>query len=79
MNDQAQVERLSSTPIDGENDREASVAYASTETRSNVSKPYNDETHRRLKSRHIQLIGIGGCVDGRNKPIKNVDLRTLKP
>jgi len=25
-------------------------------------KPSHDETHRKLKSRHIQLIGIGGTI-----------------
>ena len=27
-------------------------------------KPVFDSTHRKLKPRHIQLIGIGGCVKG---------------
>ena len=29
---------------------------------TNNLKPVGDSTHRKLKPRHIQLIGIGGCV-----------------
>ena len=41
----------------GLRDDEANPAYDSTE------KLVQDSTHRKLKPRHIQLIGIGGYVD----------------
>ena len=49
--------KLDETPMAyGVNDSEANPAYDSTE------KLVQDSTHRKLKPRHIQLIGIGGYV-----------------
>lgn len=42
------------------NDREVEKAILDSLTDRLSSKPAYDSTHRRLKSRHIQLIGIGG-------------------
>lgn len=41
---------------------EADEAMPYSPTDGNSLKPVYDYTHRRLKSRHIQLIGIGGYV-----------------
>ena len=56
-NDQASGEKLSSIPG---NDYEEVVEYANEDL--DQFTPHHDKTHRRLKPRHIQLIGIGGCV-----------------
>jgi amino acid permease len=49
--------KLDETPSAyGVRDDEANPAYDSTE------KLVQDSTHRKLKPRHIQLIGIGGYV-----------------
>lgn len=61
LDDQAQTEKLSSIPIDGSNEPELDVPHGLEG--SDHFKPHQDKTHRRLKPRHIQLIGIGGCVD----------------
>lgn len=60
-NDQVQSEKLPSSLIKDGNDHEAAIPRAFEEM--SLSKSHSDQTHRRLKSRHIQLIGIGGCVD----------------
>lgn len=49
---------------------EADEAVRYSPTDGNSLKPVHDYTHRRLKSRHIQLIGIGGCVII-SKPMRN--------
>ena len=50
--------KLDETPLSyGVHDDEANPAYDSTE------KLVQDSTHRKLKPRHIQLIGIGGYLN----------------
>ncbi|KAL2024597.1 hypothetical protein VTK56DRAFT_7640 [Thermocarpiscus australiensis] len=51
---------LQETPSSGDSDEKAVSGTGSPET-SRPSSP-GDRTHRRLKSRHIQLIGIGGTI-----------------
>lgn len=41
------------------------------------NKPLFDSTHRKLKPRHIQLIGIGGCVEKVAKFLRNRDAEEL--
>lgn len=51
--------RQDSTPIArGVSDHEAAIPYSARS--SDELKPRFDDTHRKLKPRHIQLIGIGG-------------------
>ena len=55
---------IDETPIArGVKDEEdgGAVRYGSSD--EDESKPLYDSTHRKLKPRHIQLIGIGGFVD----------------
>jgi amino acid permease len=50
---------LDSTPIArGIEDEESTMPYSPRD--SDELKPVYDSTHRKLKPRHIQLIGIGG-------------------
>lgn len=44
------------------NNHEIEKAVLDSPTDGNSLKPASDSTHRRLKSRHIQLIGIGGTI-----------------
>jgi amino acid transporter len=39
-----------------------SPALEDLEARASLSSSRVDQTHRKLKSRHIQLIGIGGTI-----------------
>ncbi|KAL9120314.1 MAG: hypothetical protein Q9187_003133 [Circinaria calcarea] len=41
-------------------DQEAAIPYSGRS--SDELKPRCDDTHRKLKARHIQLIGIGGTI-----------------
>ncbi|KAL8722410.1 MAG: hypothetical protein Q9225_001089 [Loekoesia sp. 1 TL-2023] len=43
-------------------DGEVDEAVPNSPTDGESVKPVYDHTHRRLKSRHIQLIGIGGSM-----------------
>ena len=50
---------LDSTPVArGVDDEETGMPYSPRD--SDELKPLYDSTHRKLKPRHIQLIGIGG-------------------
>lgn len=60
LDDQVRTRKVPSRPIDGSNEPESEVLRGDEE--SDELKPHHDHTHRRLKPRHIQLIGIGGCV-----------------
>lgn len=77
LDDSAQTEKLSSLPVDGSNERESDVPHGIED--SDQFKPHQDKTHRRLKPRHIQLIGIGGYVYGSIHAIQYVDSRMLRP
>lgn len=57
---QLQQERSLPSRVSATNDGEVEKAVPDSPTDSNSWKPAYDSTHRRLKSRHIQLIGIGG-------------------
>lgn len=59
VNDLASGEKLASIPG---NDSEMVVEYATATEDLDHFTPHHDKTHRRLRPRHIQLIGIGGCV-----------------
>lgn len=76
LNDSAQTEKLSSRHVDGSNEPESDVQHGLEG--SDQFKPHQDKTHRRLKPRHIQLIGIGGYVDGSNHFIESMNLRPLR-
>jgi amino acid permease len=65
------TEKLRSPPVDGSTDHETGEPYAMED--SDLFKPRYDHTHRKLKSRHIQLIGIGGCVDVLHRQISIPD------
>jgi hypothetical protein len=62
LNDHARTEKLPSAPTDHSKDHEAAVPHAVEIEDPDLLKPH-DNTHRTLKPRHIQLIGIGGWVD----------------
>lgn len=65
MLDEKQI--FDETPIAyGVHDSEAHPPYDSTE------KLVQDSTHRKLKPRHIQLIGIGGYVTLRPRSVARV-------
>lgn len=55
LSSEKKSENVGKIPVDAD---EAVPRYPSSPTSS--LKPVYDDTHRRLKSRHIQLIGIGG-------------------
>lgn len=76
LNHQARTEMLPSIPIDGSNGPESEVPHGPEDL--DQFKPHLDKTHRRLKPRHIQLIGIGGCVDGSYHQVEVVNSRTLR-
>lgn len=57
-------EKLPPLGPDGLHDPDTAMPYPGGEP--NMFKPHFDSTHRKLKSRHIQLIGIGGCVHASN-------------
>ena len=44
-----------------EEERAAQPPYSPGDSTNNL-KPVSDSTHRKLKPRHVQLIGIGGYV-----------------
>jgi amino acid transporter len=47
-------------PINEKNmDMEKSPSFEISNRRASIAKPVYDSTHRKLKARHIQLIGIG--------------------
>lgn len=73
LNDQARREKLSSIPG---NDSEAVVQYATEDL--DQFTPHHDNTHRRLKPRHIQLIGIGGCVHMSHHQFRDFDTSILR-
>jgi amino acid transporter len=50
----ARVDEEKTTTFEGAHPRRSSVVGSVREA--------NDQTHRKLKSRHIQLIGIGGTI-----------------
>ena len=54
-------EKFDETPMAHGGDDDVSGTYSLGEAGS--LKPLNDKTHRKLKPRHIQLIGIGGYVE----------------
>lgn len=64
FNDLALTRKPSSSPINYSKDHEAAVPHAIEVKDPDLFKPRHDKTHRTLKPRHIQLIGIGGWVDG---------------
>lgn len=47
---------------DPEKESKSEAPQLTTEDQLGVGTVYGDETHRRLKGRHIQLIGIGGTI-----------------
>lgn len=47
---------------DPEKESKSETPNIANEDELGVQNVYGDETHRRLKGRHIQLIGIGGTI-----------------
>jgi amino acid permease len=47
---------------DAEKDSKTTPASLTNEDHLGQQNVFGDETHRRLKGRHIQLIGIGGTI-----------------
>ena len=58
MHGKEEKHKFDETPMAYGVDDEANPRYSSGD--SNEFKPVFDSTHRKLKPRHIQLIGIGG-------------------
>lgn len=70
---ETQTEKLPSLPVDGSNKPKSELQNEPESL--DQFKPHQDNTHRRLKPRHIQLIGIGGCVDESYHQIEVVDAK----